>query len=995
MRALLGFACVLYASLSIAQTVDPKVYEGMRWREVGPYRGGRSVAVSGVPGKPDEFYMGTCGGGLWKTTNAGQTWSCVSDGFFETGSVGSIGVSESNPDIVYVGMGETDIRGNITHGDGVYKTTDGGKTWTNVGLRPTKYISRVKVHPKDPNTVYVAALGPVYGASTERGIFKTKDGGLSWQKVHFVDDRSGGIDLVLDPKDPDTIYAATWTAWRTPFSLNSGGPGSKLWKSIDAGSTWMDMSSNAGMPAGPLGKIGIAVSGVDSKRLYASIEAHDGGIFKSEDAGKTWTRTNEDRNWRQRAWYYSRIFADPKNIDTVYILNVGFGKSTDGGKTFRGIGVPHSDNHDLWIDPTNPQVMVNANDGGANVSKDGGQTWTAQTYSTAQIYHVSTDNAFPYRILGAQQDNSTIRIASRGPDMANWTSTAGGESGYVAAHPKDPDIVFGGNYSGSLDMQNHRTGESRSVDPWPDNPMGHGAIDLVQRFQWTYPIIFSPHDANTLYTCSQFLLKSNNLGKSWTKISPDLTRNDPKTLQSSGGPITKDNTGVEYYATIFTFAESPKKRGVLWCGSDDGLVHVSQNGGRNWVNVTPPGMPEWGLCSMIEASRHDVGTAYLAVDNHENNDHAPYIYVTDDFGRTWSKVVGGLPSDVFVRVVREDPNRKGLLYAGTETGVWVSFNDGVWWQPLQLNLPKVPVHDLTIKEDDLVAATHGRGFWILDDISALRQMISPLPDAALFKPKDAYRVRLGGGFGGGGRRGGGNTGPSFAQPLSGVVVNYYLSKEVKDLKFEFLDKAGAVVATSTRTGSSLGFQRFSQWLQYPSYRSVPGMIFWAAGPQPITAPPGEYTVRMTADGTVQEQKFRWVKDPRSPASDKDLVEQFNFARQIAAKTDEANNAVVKARELRSKVQAMLSEGKDNAKANDWVKRLTEVEEAIYQTKMKSGQDPLNYPIRLNNKIAALLGTVLSGSFGPTRQTYDVYNMLVKQLQVELDKLKKLEDEIGN
>ncbi|HMS55258.1 MAG TPA: hypothetical protein PKA27_07625 [Fimbriimonadaceae bacterium] len=996
MRAALGFVSLLVVAQAIGQTVDSKVYEAMRWREVGPYRGGRSVAVSGVPGKPDDFYMGTCGGGLWKTTNSGQSWSCVSDGFFETGSVGAIGVSESNSDVVYVGMGETDIRGNITHGDGVYKTTDGGKTWTNVGLRATKYIARVKVHPTDPNTVYVAALGPVYGASSERGIYKTKDGGLSWEKILYVDDRSGGIDLVLDPKDPDALYAATWTAWRTPFSLNSGGPGSKLWKSINGGSTWMDLSSNIGMPAGPLGKIGIAVSGADSKRLYASIEAHDGGIFKSEDAGKSWTRTNEDRNWRQRAWYYSRIFADPKNVDTVYILNVGFGKSTDGGKTFRGIGVPHSDNHDLWIDPTNPQVMVNANDGGGNVSKDGGQTWTAQTYSTAQIYHVSTDNAFPYRILGAQQDNSTIRIASRGPDMANWTSTAGGESGYVSAHPKDPDIVFGGNYSGSLDMQNHRTGESRSVDPWPDNPMGHGAIDLVQRFQWTYPIIFSPHDANTLYTCSQFLLKSNNLGKSWSKISPDLTRNDPKTLESSGGPITKDNTGVEYYATIFTFAESPKKRGVLWCGSDDGLVHVSQNGGRNWTNITPAGMPEWGLCSMIEASRHNVATAYLAVDNHENNDHAPYIYKTEDFGRSWSKVVGGLPRDVFVRVVREDPNRKGLLYAGTETGVWVSFNDGIWWQPLQMNLPNVPVHDLTIKEDDLVAATHGRGFWILDDISALRQMVSPMPEAMLFKPKDAYRVRFGGGFGGGGgRRGGGNTGPTFAQPLSGVVVNYYLAKEVKDLKFEFLDKTGALVASSTKVGSSLGFQRFSQWLQYPSYRSVPGMIFWAAGPQPITAPPGEYTVRMTADGNVQEQKFRWVKDPRSSATDKDLVEQSNFARQISAKTDEANNAVVKARDLRTKVLAGKTDGKIEAgKADDWVKRLTEVEEAIYQTKMKSGQDPLNYPVRLNNKIASLLGTVLSGSFGPTRQTYDVYNMLVKQLQVELDKLKKLESEIG-
>lgn len=993
-RAVL-FPLLILSALAQAQTPDAKLYANLKWREIGPARGGRSVAVSGVPGKPDDFYMGTCGGGLWKTTNAGVDWKNVSDGFFNTGSVGAIGVSTSSPDTVYVGMGETDIRGNITHGDGVYKTTDGGETWFNVGLASTRYISRVRVHPKDPNTVYVAALGSVYGPSPDRGVYKSTDGGLTWSKVLYVDDRSGAVDLQIDPADPNTLYAATWTAWRTPYSLNSGGTGSKLWKSTDAGATWTDLSANPGLPKGTLGKINVSVSPANPKRVYAIVEALDGGIFRSEDAGATWQLMNDDRNWRQRAWYYNHIIADPKDADTVYVLNVGMGKSTNGGKSFSGVGTPHSDNHDLWIDPNDTKRMIEANDGGANVTVDGGRTWTEQDYSTAQIYHVSTDNAFPYRVLGAQQDNSTIRIASRGPEMRNWAPTAGGESGYVSAHPLDPDLVFGGNYSGSLDMTNHRTGESRSVDPWPDNPMGHGAIDLVQRFQWTYPIVFSPHDPNTLYTCSQFLLKSNDLGTSWKKISPDLTRNDPKTLESSGGPITKDNTGVEYYATIFTFAESPKRRGVLWCGSDDGLVNVSQNGGRTWTNVTPKGMPEWGLCSMVEASPHNAAEAYLAVDNHENNDHAPYLYRTQDYGKTWTRIVDGLPKDVFVRTIREDPVRDGLLFCGTETGVYVSFNDGAYWQPLQQNLPNVPVHDLTIKEGDLIAATHGRGFWILDDISPLRQMPANPGAAVLFAPKDAYRVRLGGGFGGGGgRRGGAPAGPSFEQPLTGVVVNYYLAKEVKELKFDFLDAKGNLVGSATKGGSQTGLQRFGQWLQVPSYKPTQGMIFWGAGSQMLTCPPGVYTVRMTADGNVQEQKFRWLRDPRGRATDKDLVEQFEFARRISARVDEANDAVYKIRDERKRLDDLVKDGKlDQAKADGLKARLTAIEEAIYQTKMKSGQDPLNYPIRLNNKIAAVLSNVMSGNFKPTRQSYEVFDMLSKQLQVQLDLLKKLEGEL--
>ncbi len=1000
--AVAGLCLAALQQTSLAQDVESVVLSGMKWRSIGPYRGGRSIAVAGSKARPDEYYFGATGGGLWKTTDAGENWSCVSDGFFTTGSVGAVAVSESNPDIVYAGTGEGCVRGNISHGDGVYRSTDGGKTWAHVGLKETQTVARIRIHPKNPDVVYVAALGHVYGPNPERGVFKSEDGGKNWRKVLFVGERAGAVDLCMDAANPDVLYAATWEMWRTPYSLNSGGPGSKLWKSTDGGATWTDISRNPGLPTGTLGRIGVSVSPADPKRVYACIEALDGGIFVSDDAGAAWKLVSDNRNYRQRAWYYTHIYADPKAVDTVYVLNVGFGKSTDGGKTFSGVSVPHSDNHDLWLNPDDPNIMANANDGGANVSKDGGRTWTEQDLPTAQFYHVATDNHYPYRIYGAQQDNSTVRIASRtfsgGIGRADWTSTAGGESGYIAAKPDDPEIVFGGSYGGYLEMLNHRTGQSRNINVWPDNPMGHGAADLAHRVQWTFPIVFSPHDPNLLYTASQYLLSSTNGGQTWKKLSPDLTRNDKSTMGPSGGPITKDNTSVEYYGTIFTVAESPKRRGVIWCGSDDGLVHVTRDGGKKWENVTPAGMPKWGLCSMIEASPHDPATAFLAVDNHENDDLAPYIYITRDYGKTWTKSVAGIPGDQFVRVVREDPERKGLLFAGTERGVFVSFDSGPRWRSLQSNLPVTPIHDLVIKEGDVVVATHGRSFWVLDDISPLRQLgeARSARAAFVFAPAPAVRTTGGGGFGGG-RRGRGEARELMGQnPPGGIVVHYYLAKPADSVQIEVRDAKGTVIGRVQDAPKSAGFHRVSvRSLSYPSFRGFPGMILWAAGARPIPAPPGVYKVAFQAKGSDWSEQLmrdaRWMKDPRSSATDADLVAQFELARKVSARTSDANDAVVKIREIKKQIDAAVEASKSDAdvgsNGESLKTKLEAIESEIYQVKNRSGQDPLNYPIKLNNKIAALLGVVLSGDFRPTDQAYEVFESLSSQLQVQLDALR--------
>ena len=1037
---------------AISQIYDTTAFSALKWREIGPFRGGRSVAVAGSSKRPNEYYFGTTGGGVFKTTDGGITWAPVTDKYFG-GTIGAIGISESNPDIVYVGAGEYPIRGNVSHGDGVWRSTDAGKTWTSLGLVDTRQISRVRVHPTNPDIVYVGAQGHVFGPNAERGVYKTTDGGKSWRKVLYRNDSTGITDLVMDAKDPETLYAAFWQAWRTPWQLVSGGAGSGIFKTTDGGEHWTEITRNPGLPQGVIGNIGLAVSPVNPSHVWALIEADSGGVFRSTDGGATWTRTNSDRRLRQRAWYYTRIFADTKEENTVYVLNTGMYRSTDNGKTFRNVQVPHGDNHDLWIAPNDAQRMIESNDGGANVSFNGGRSWSEQDQATAQFYHVVTTNHFPYRVCGAQQDNSTLCGPSRkagGIDISDWYDVGGGESGYIAVRPDSPDVVFAGSYGGLLTHKDIKTGFERDVNPWPNNPMGHDAADARYRFQWTYPIVISPHNPNRMYVGSSVIFQSDDEGQTYKAISPDLTRHDPRTLGSSGGPITKDQTSVEYYATVFTIAESPRTAGVIWAGSDDGLVHVTRDGGKTWKNVTPPGLPEWARISMIDPSNFAAGTAYLAANRYQLDDMKPYLYKTNDFGASWTPITSGIPATEFTRVVREDPERAGLLYAGTERGVWVSFDDGASWQTLRRNLPIVPVHDLAIKEGDLIAATHGRSFWILDDLSTLRQLkpgVTRAP-AYLFKPRKVYRA----GFGGGGGTGARGDHPSGANPPSGGVVYYWLAQPRQVVTMDFLDAAGKVIRSFTsqqspamaadsihadsvraarndslrragvtpdtttrseargeetppgdeppprrppppRVANKAGLNMFAWNLRYPDASAFENMIFWAGGTSGPVVLPGTYTVRMTVNGQSYRQPLTIVKDPRTTATDADLREQFDLLMRIHNRTSEANDAVKTIRSVKAQLADRATKmpadrsAAFSSVANSLSDKLSAVESEIYQVKNQSSQDPLNYPIRLNNKIAALSGVVGGADAKPTSQSYTVFNDLSQQLDRQLSTMR--------
>lgn len=1014
------------------------------------------MAVAGSTNRPWEYYFGTTGGGVFRTNDGGMTWAPVTDRYFG-GTIGAIAVSESNPDIVYVGTGETPIRGNVSHGDGVFKTTDAGRTWTYVGLAEAQQIGRVRIHPKNPDIVYVAALGHVFGPNAERGVYKSANGGKSWRRVLFVSDSAGAVDLAMDPRDPQTLYASFWHAYRTPWKLVSGGTGSGLYKSTDGGEHWTNISRKPGLPTGTLGKIGVTVSAANPKRLWALIEADSGGVFRSDNAGETWTRTNSERNLRQRAWYYTRIYADTKDTNTVYALNTGMYRSTNGGRTFRPIQVPHGDNHDLWISANDNNRMINGNDGGANVSFNAGRTWTEQDQATGQFYHVTTTNHFPYRVCGAQQDNSTLCGPSRsGGGISNdqWYDVGGGESGYIAVRPDDPEIVYAGSYGGYLSRYDHRTGFERNINPWPDNPMGHDAADAKYRFQWTFPIVISPHDPKTLYVGSSVVFRSRNDGQSFEAISPDLTRNDPRTLGPSGGSITKDQTSVEYYGTVFTIAESPRAAGVIWAGSDDGLVHVTRDNGSTWKNVTPRGMPEWMRISIIEASNHAAGTAYVAANRYQMDDMRPYIYRTTDYGATWQLATDGIPANEFVRVVRADPVRRGLLYAGTERGVWVSFNDGGTWQTLRRNLPIVPVHDLAVKEGDLIAATHGRSFWILDDLSALRQMQPEITSRAahLFKPREVYRAN----FSGGGGTGAAGGHPAGQNPVSGAIMYYWLKTPGQTVTMEFLDPAGKVIRSFTsvqdprvardsvradsvrtaradslrragarpdtarrpeergeetageegprrappppRVSNRAGLNTFAWNLRYPEASTFENMIMWAAGTQGPVAVPGTYSVRMHVGGDTQTETFRLVKDPRSKATQAELQEQFAFLMKVQDETNKANDAVKLVRNIRSQLDDRTKRlpadrrAAFESSAKPLESQLAAAEREIYQVQNRSGQDPLNYPIRLNNKIAALGGVAASTDARPTNQTLEVHRILSAQLDVQLKKMRTALDQ---
>jgi photosystem II stability/assembly factor-like uncharacterized protein len=1051
--------------------IDTTALNTLKWRELGPYRGGRSVAVAGSVARPSEYYMGTVGGGVFKSTDGGQSWGPVTDRYFG-GTIGAIAVAPSNPDIVYVGGGEAPIRGNVSHGDGVWKSTDGGKTWKSLGLQLTRQISRVRVHPTNPDLVYVAAQGNVWAPNAERGVYRSKNGGATWEKVLFRNDSTGVSDLVMDPSNPSVLYAAFWQAGRTPWMLVSGGNGSGIFKSTDGGDTWKEITRNPGLPAGVLGNIAVSVSGANPNRVFAIIEADSGGVFRSDDAGATWTHTNGDRSLRQRAWYYTKIHADPKDTNVVYVNNVNFHKSTDGGKTFRPVrGIPHGDSHDFWIAANDNRRMIEGDDGGASVSSDGGKTWSDEDFATAQFYHVTTTNHFPYHVCGAQQDNSTLCGPSRkqgGIDTSDWQEAGGGESGYIAVRADDPDITYAGSYGALLTRKDMRTGLTRNINPYPDNPMGHSAGDLKYRFQWTFPIVVSPYNSNVLYATSNYVHRTTNDGQSWQVISPDLTRNDPKTLGPSGGPITKDQTSVEYYGTIFAFAESPKQKGVLWAGSDDGLVHVSRDNGASWQNVTPPDMAIYTRVSSVEPSRYAAGTAYVAANRYQLDDMKPYLWKTADYGKSWQRIDAGIAPTEFTRVLREDDEQPGMLYAGTERGVWFSRDDGRDWQRLQLNLPLVPVHDIAVREGDLIAATHGRSFWVIDDISALRQLTPAVTakDAHLFRPRDAYRVSFasrGRGGAGAGAAAGPAVHPIAASPSGGPVVSYWLKRPNRDVTLEFLDVNGKLIRSFTsrqdsataadsvsragrararmdslraagipadsaermvkrsaevpggggaaggdedegpirtppppRVANKAGINSFNWNMRYADASTFDGLIMWAAGTQGPMAPPGTYQVRMIVDGQpVGVEKFALRKDPRTNATPADLAAQFDFLTQVRDRTTAANDAVKTIRNVKAQLAdrekkltgGALAEYRTLAAA--FREQISSVEDSLYQTKNRSGQDPLNYPIRLNNKIAALAGVAGSAEARPTDQTVTVFRVLSTQLDGELARMQRV------
>lgn len=991
---LLLFTFSFSAEIS-AQSYDEKIYEAIQWRNIGPHRGGRSAAVAGVISERNTFYFGSTGGGVWKTTDGGKTWGNISDRFFG-GSVGAVAVADSDPNIIYVGGGEKTVRGNVSYGYGFWKSTDAGKTWTSLGLEESRFVSRIRIHPTNPDIVIAAVMGDIFKPTEIRGVYKSIDGGKTWNRKLFVNPTSGAVDLVLDPKNPDIMFATTWELKRTPYSLESGGPGSKIFKSMDGGENWTEISANKGLPEGTLGIIGVTISPVNPNRIWAMVENLKGGLFRSDDGGETWEKTNEDRNLRQRAWYYTRLYADTQSDSTVYVLNVDYHKSTDGGKTFKNYDAPHGDHHDLWIDPKDNQRMIIADDGGAQVSFDGGASWTTyMNQPTSQFYRVTTDNHFPYRIYGAQQDNSTLRIShrndGRGITEDDWEPTAGGESGWIAPDPNDSDIVYGGSYGGYLTRENHKKKTSRTVNVYPNNPMGHGAEDMKYRFQWNFPIFFSPHDPKVLYTTSNQFHRSTDGGQSWETFSPDLTRNAKEKLGPSGGPITKDNTSVEYYSTIFTATESPLKKGVLWAGSDDGLVHVSKDNGKTWENVTPKGLPEWIQINSTEGHPFEERGLYFAATGYKNGDFAPYLYKTSDYGKTWTKITNGIDGQHFTRVVRADPSKKGILYAGTETGMYISFNDGADWKPFQLNLPIVPITDLTIKDNNLIAATQGRSFWIVDDLTVLHQMSDQIGAKPfhLFKPQDSYRMD-------GVKRESKTAGTNRA---GGVLVYYHLKDEPKEeLRIEFYDNKRNLLREFSSKGIEkdtlkykTGSNEFNWNLRIPDAKSFEGMIMWSG---PLSGPkvvPGEYIVRLLVDGKAEEQSFKVLADPRYESTQEDLLAQYDFLLNVRDKLTETHETIIIIRKYREELNALVEKDpKKKRRIDPIVKAISDIEKELYQTQNQSGQDPLNFPIRLNNKLAHLNSVAGTGDYRPTDGAEEVRTEITNLINIQLTKFREIE-----
>ncbi len=992
---------------------EDKPFKGMKYRLIGPFRGGRSLTAAGIPGDPTTYYFGATGGGVWKSTDGAMSWSPVFDKQ-GTGSIGSLAVANSDHNIIYVGTGEACLRGNISQGDGVYKSLDAGKTWKNIGLHDSRAIGKVIINPNNPDIVFVAALGHPYGPNTERGIFRTTDGGKTWEKVLYKDENTGGIDVAFDPHNPNILFAALWQVRRNSWNMNDGGPGSGLYRSADGGATWKRLEEH-GLPKGPYGRIGLAVS-ASSDRIYALVEARNpnGGLYRSDDGGETWDFINPSHSLWQRPWYYMHIFADPKDENVVYIMDVEAFKSTDGGHLFNKIKVPHGDNHGLWIDPRDTRRMIASNDGGVTITLDGGKNWTREdNQPTAQFYHVITDSTVPYRVYGSQQDSGTVAITSRSDDGSidrqDWYDVGGGEAGYIAPYPPDPNVVYAADYQGNITRYDRHTGQVKSITEQPELSDAHGAGFLEHRFQWTAPVMISPHDPNTLYHAGERLFRTTDGGVHWEAISPDLTRNDKSKQQPSGGDITLDDTGTEYYDTIFAVAESPLTNGLIWVGTDDGLIQLTRDQGKNWTNVTPKDMPEWSRVSQIDASPLDAGTAYVAIDRHQNDDLKPYIYKTSDYGKTWTKLTNGIPEGSFVRSVREDPKKRGLLYAGTEGGVYVSFNDGADWRPLKLNLPATPVHDLIVKDNDLIVATHGRAFWILDDISPLRQFSDDVEKQAvhLYTPGPAYRIQAGQG---------GEHHPSKRtgqNPPAGAVIYFYLNDEPKsdkETKLEILDASGKTIRSYSSNETNIldeppdpddkkpekqikaeaGLNRFVWDLRYEEAHRVPGYYLWEynTGAKGPVAVPGQYQVRLTVGGESQVAPLEVKLDPRVNISQSDLVQQFTMLTQLHDELNSVYDAVNQIQDVRSQVAGLRRRLPENAStkaikvsADDLEKKLIAVRDQMVNLMISANEDSLAYPPQLDARLAYLAMDLGTADSAPTQAE-----------QLEFDKLKKQFDE---
>ena len=1017
---------------------DESLYNSIEYRLIGPFRGGRAGTAVGVLNNPNLYYMGTAGGGVWKTQDAGSTWEPISDGYFG-GSIGAIAVSESDPNIIYVGEGEQTLRGNVSSGHGMWKSTDAGETWHFIGLPQSEHISRIRIHPENPEIVYVGVIGNLWKPNPERGLYKTNDGGMTWEKILYVSDKAGIGDLILDPNNSRIIYATTWQMKRNGYRMDSGGPDSKIFRSYDSGKTWEDISEFNGLPSFPWGIVGVAISPVNSKRIWVMVEADNGGLFRSDDGGNNWEKVNSNRALRQRAWYYTRIYADTQNEDKVFVLNVSYGVSTDGGKTFTLKNAPHGDHHDLWIDPNNNMRMVIADDGGAQVSNDGGENWSTYfNQPTAQFYRVSTDNSFPYRIYGAQQDNSTVRIKHRSSGSSiterDWEPSAGGESAHLAPDPKNNEIVFGGTYKGYMMMQDHSNGQIRSVNIWPDNPAGSGAEVMKYRFNWNFPVMFSPNNPNKLYAGSNYLHLSENSGQTWKTISPDLTRNIPETIKSSGGPITQDNTGAEYYANIFAIAESELEEGVIWVGSDDGLIHITKDGGKTWENITPPKKlsPELNMINSIDPSPFKKGKAYIAATSYKFGDYTPYLYKTEDYGKTWSLITDGINSNYYTRVIRSDKKREGLLYAGTEWGMYISFDDGNSWSKFQLNLPVTSIRDLAVKDNDLVVATHGRSFWIIDDLTPLHQLNDNNhdDDAILFKPDLSYRMAQSGGWNRPNNLLSGQNHPN------GVIINYYIKnlQEGDYIRIDIENKDGSVIRTFTNNQDKYskienndvnkmvgnpvlsnpndidnalssdnlgslspksGGNRLIWDMRYPGFKSFEGMVLYSSPNVGPKVAPGKYNIKMTYNDQILQKEFEIVKDPRVKISQADYQDQLEFLINVRDEVSRANQKIIDIRNIKNNMIFILEKTRNNVELQEMINKyltdISEIENNIHMTKNQSRQDPLNYGIRINNRIAFLLADSQRGDYPPTDQSKEFFMEVKEELKTEILKLNALID----